>query len=336
MVEFGAFLPTFLHDEPGTDRARAIRDFAIEAERVGFDSIWVTDHLIRANRFYRVAWLEPMAVLKYVTAVTERVKLGTGILILPLREPVLLAKEIATLQDLSGDRFILGGGTGWYDKEFEAIGRSKSHRGTITDEILELVDRLLREPTVSFEGRHFRFEDVSIEPRVTRPPFWIAGGSQVPRAESPEKPTLHPRVLARILRGDGWVTRPTALPEQIRSDWDVIRPALEEQQVDLDRFVVSHENFCHVVDTEDHDEAIAGQRGAYGGVMSDERPFEYFEEVYLTGTPKEIVESLVARAEAGVRYFMLHPLTSDPGQLELWWDRIVGPVRQIVEAKRTS
>jgi probable F420-dependent oxidoreductase len=325
-MQFGAFLPTFIHDD-GPPRAGSLIDFARRAEQIGFDSLWVTDHLIRAERFYRVAWLEPMAVLEYVAAVTSRVRLGTGILIMPLRHPVLLAKEIATLQDLSGNRFILGGGTGWFDKEFEAMGHSKRDRGTLTDEIFDILDLLLTGGSATYEGRHFRFQNISLEPRAQRPPFFIAGGSQVARAESPEKPALHPRVLRRILRGDGWMTRPTALPEQIRNDWDVIRPALEQLRGSHDAFIVSHENFCHVVDTDDHDEAIDAQRRAYGRVMSAERPFEYFESVYLTGTPEEIVDRLVARAEAGVRYFMLHPLVADPGQLELWWELVTEPVK---------
>lgn len=326
-MDFGTFLPTFIADD-GPPEPRALLDYARKAEETGFDSVWVTDHLLRADRFYRVPWLEPMAVLKFVAAVTERVRLGTGILILPLRHPVLLAKEIATLQALSGNRFILGGGTGWHDREFEAVGRSKKARGILTDEIFDLVDLLMTKDSVTYKGRHFVLDGVSIEPRGERPLFWVAGGSQVPREESPEKPVLHPRVLKRILRGDGWFTRPTALPEQIRDDWEQIRPAVVAHRGNLDGFVVSHENFCHVVDTDDHEEAIAEQRKAYGNVMSTERPFEYFESVYLTGTPGEIVDRLVARAGAGVDYFMLHPLVADPGQLELWWDLIVGPVKE--------
>ncbi|HEV3473404.1 MAG TPA: LLM class flavin-dependent oxidoreductase [Actinomycetota bacterium] len=325
-MDFGTFLPTFI-DEDGPPRPGALLDYARKAEETGFDSLWVTDHLLRADRFYRVPWLEPMAVLKFVAGVTERVRLGTGILILPLRHPVLLAKEIGTLQHLSGNRFILGGGTGWHDKEFAAVGRSKKMRGTLTDEVFDLVDLLMTEDSVTYGGRHFKLEDVSLEPRAERPLFWIAGGSQVAREESPEKPVLHPRVLKRILRGDGWFTRPTALPEQISDDWKQIGPAVEQHRGGLDGFVVSHENFCHVVDTNDHDKAIAGQRKAYARVMSAERPFEYFASVYMTGTPSEIVDRLVARAEAGVGYFMLHPLVSDPGQLELWWELIVRPVQ---------
>ena len=325
-MQFGAFLPTFIQDD-GAPRRTALLDFARRAESLGFDSIWVTDHLLRADQFYRVAWLEPMAVLKFVSAVTERVRLGTGILIVPLRDPVLLAKEIATLQDLSGNRFILGAGTGWYPEEFAAVGRRKADRGTLTDEIIDLIDLLLTRESVDHEGRHFRLRDVSIEPRVERPPFWIAGGSQVARAESPEKPELAERVLRRIVRGDGWMTRPTSAPEQIRDDWERIRPAVEAENRSGGEFVVSHENFCHVVDTDDRDKALAAQREAYAGVMSGHRPFEYFQQVYLTGTPSDIVESLVARAEAGVDYFMLHPLVADPDQLDLWTDLLIKPVQ---------
>jgi probable F420-dependent oxidoreductase len=325
-MDFGAFLPTFV-DADGPPRRRSLIDFARHAEAIGFDSLWVTDHLLKAEQFYGVAWLEPMAVLKFVAAVTERVRLGTGILILPLREPVVLAKEIATLQDLSDNRFILGGGTGWAEKEYTAVGRSKRHRGTLTDEILDIVDLLLSGESDSFSGRHFEFEGVSIEPRVERPPFWIAGGSQVARDESPEKPRLHDRVLKRILRGNGWMTRPTASPEQINDDWRVIGPAVEGRVGGRKDFIVSHENFCHVVDTTDRDKAIALQRDAYSRIMSSHRPFEYFEQVYLTGTPDEIVDRLARRAEAGVQYFMLHPLVADPHQLELWWELIVKPVK---------
>jgi probable F420-dependent oxidoreductase len=330
-MEFGAFLPTFIQPEDRSRRS-ALLDFARRAEALGFDSVWVTDHLLRADQFYGVAWMEPMSVLQFVAAVTDRVRLGTGILIVPLREPVLLAKAIATLQDLSGGRFILGAGTGWHDEEFTAVGRKKADRGSLTDEILEIVSRLLAEEAVTFEGRHFRLDHVSIEPHVERPPFWIAGGSQVARAESPEKPELDGRVLRRIVGGDGWVTRPTATPEQIRNDWVRIGPEVRGSAAGSSGFVVSHENFCHVVDTDDRDKALAAQREAYSKVMSGQRPFEYFQRVYLTGTPDDMVDGLLARAEAGVEYFMLHPLVPDPEQLDLWHDLIIKPLRERSDA----
>jgi hypothetical protein len=139
-------------------------------------------------------------------------------------------------------------------------------------------------------------------------------------------------VLRRIVWGDGWVTRPTAAPEQIRDDWAQIAPNVRGPAPGRSPFVVSHENFCHVVDTQDRDKALAVQREAYSHVMSGHRPFEYFQRVYLTGTPDDMVEGLRARAEAGVEYFMLHPLVADPEQLELWHDLIIKPLRERSDA----
>src|SRR5918997_4509985 len=110
---FGVFLPSYIWEGDGPERARGIKDFARTVEDMGFDSIFVTDHLIAAKRFYSVSFLEPLSALAVAAGVTERVRLGTSILIMPLRNPVLLAKELATLQFLSGNRMILGAGVRW-------------------------------------------------------------------------------------------------------------------------------------------------------------------------------------------------------------------------------
>lgn len=326
-IRFGAFLPTFV-EERGVE-GRRLADFARKAEELGFHSLWVTDHLLKATRFYRLSWLEPLTALTQAAAVTERVLLGTGILILPLRHPVLLAKQIATLDLISGGRFVLGAGTGWFDREFEAVGRSKRERGRLTDEVLELVSRLLTEPSVTHHGRHFRLSDVSIEPRPpARTPFWIAGGSQVPKDGSPERPHLADAVLRRIARWEGWIARPTALPDQIGRDFATIRGAVEGRERGWDGFVAAHENFVHVVDTTDHEEALTVQKERFAAVMGTERSFDYLSSVYLSGTPDEIVERVWERIEKGIEYVLLHPLAVDPGQLELWHDLVVDPIRK--------
>lgn len=117
-MKFGVFLPSFLlktRDPSHPDRLRA---FAQRAEELGFDSLWITDHIITARRFYAVSWLDSLMTLGHVAAITSEVRLGTSILILPVRQPTVLAKEIATLHYLSGGRFICGIGTGWYEPEF--------------------------------------------------------------------------------------------------------------------------------------------------------------------------------------------------------------------------
>ena len=116
--------------------------------------------------------------------VTERVRLGTSILIMPLRNPVLLAKELATLQFLSDNRMILGAGVGWNEVEYEAVGVHKSERGKRTDEMLDIMMPLLEGETVTYHGRYYSVDDVFIEPRTSqRPPIWVGGGSQLAEPE---------------------------------------------------------------------------------------------------------------------------------------------------------
>ena len=136
---FGVFLPSYIWEGDGPDRARGIKAFAREVEALGFDSLFITDHLLAARRFYSVSFLEPLASLAVAAGVTERVRLGTSILIMPLRNPVMLAKELATLQFLSENRMILGAGVGWNDAEYEAVGVHKSERGKRTDEMLDII-----------------------------------------------------------------------------------------------------------------------------------------------------------------------------------------------------
>src|SRR6266498_5004753 len=165
IARFGVFLPSYVWEGDGPERSRGIREFARTAEDLGFDSLFVTDHLLAAKHLYSVSFLEPLSALAVASGVTERVRLGTSILILPLRNPVLLAKELATLQFLSENRMILGAGVGWNDAEYEAVGVHKSERGKRTDEILDIMLRLLEGETVTYHGRHYSVDEVFIEPR---------------------------------------------------------------------------------------------------------------------------------------------------------------------------
>ena len=131
---------------------------------------------------------------------TKSVTLGTSILVLPTRHPVVLAKEIASLQHLSGGRYAFGVGVGWYDKEFEAVGGSRTERGRRTDEVLDASMQLLLSRSVSFEGRFYRFDEATVEPLGRVPPVWVAGGRQFAHEASPERPVMAPTVLRRICR----------------------------------------------------------------------------------------------------------------------------------------
>jgi probable F420-dependent oxidoreductase len=327
LSRFGVFLPSYVWQDDGPERARGIADFAREVESIGFDSIFITDHLLAAKHFYSVHFLEPVTTLAMVAGVTERVRLGTSIMIMPLRNPVVLAKELSTLQFLSNERLILGAGVGWYGPEFEAIGTSKFERGKRTDEILDVMQALWAGERVTYDGVHYQVRDAFIEPRSEHPPtLWVGGGSQLADEQSPEAPRFAEPVKARVLRGEGWIARPTAPPDAIARDWKELIAYITHHGRDPADFVPAHENFVHIVLTDDRERALTEQREAFGRVMSSDRGSEYLEKVYLFGTPDEIVEKLQARIDAGIRYFMLHTMTPDPRQLEEWVSHLIEPL----------
>jgi probable F420-dependent oxidoreductase len=320
---FGVFLPSYIWEGDGPERARGIKEFAREVEDLGFDSLFITDHLLAAKRFYSVHFLEPLTALAVAAGVTERVRLGTSILIMPLRNPVILAKELATLQFLSGNRFILGAGVGWNDIEYEAVGTHKSERGKRTDEMLDILFPLFDGERVTYHGRYYSVDDVFIEPRAERPEIWIGGGSQLADPKSPDLPRFVESVKARTLRTDGWIPRPTCPPDEIRRDWAELQDYFVSHGRDPRECVVAHENFLHLVMTNDPARAREEQHRAFAKVMSGERGDQYLETVYLFGTPDEVIASLQARADAGVEYFVLHTMTPDPAQLRTWVEDII-------------
>jgi probable F420-dependent oxidoreductase len=339
---FGVFLPSYIWAGDGPERARGIKEFARTVEDLGFDSIFITDHLLAAKRFYSVSFLEPLSALAVAAGVTERVRLGTSILIMPLRNPVMLTKELATLQFLSANRMILGAGVGWNEQEYLALGVDKSERGKRTDEMLDIMIPLLEGQTVTYHGRYYSVDELFIEPRSSqRPEIWIGGGSQLADEKSPDLPRFVESVKARVLRTDGWIPRPTCPPDDIARDWRELKEYYRKHGRDPSECVVAHENFVHLVLTNDPQKAREEQHRAFLKVMSSERGPKYLESVYLFGTPDEIVASLQARVDAGVEYFVLHTMTPDPGQLQDWIDEIIpyvkfpptaGPVRRMAPA----
>ena len=324
---FGVFLPSFVWAGDGPERAQGIKDFSREVEDLGFDSIFITDHLLAAKQFYSVSFLEPLTALSVVAGVTERVKLGTSVMVMPIREPVLLAKQLATMQFLSNNRFILGAGIGWYPPEYAATGVKKSERGERTDEILDIIVPLLEGKPVTYEGKYYSIEDVLVEPTADRPEVWIGGGSQLADPGSPDLPRFVDAVKKRILNAEGWIPRPTCPPQHIARDWAELQPYLRENGRDPEELTVAHENFFHFVGTQDPVKAREEQHKAMLNVMSEARGPDYLEQVYLFGTPDEVVASLQARADAGVQKFMLHTMTPDPAQLEQWVTHIIPHVR---------
>jgi probable F420-dependent oxidoreductase len=333
-LKLGVFLPSYLLPGQEANHGEQIRRFASRAEELGFESLFITDHLLTARRFYRVSWTEPLMTLCHAAAVTSRIQLGTSVLVLPTHNPVVLAKEIATLQHLSGGRYIYGVGTGWYPPEFESTGGTRQQRGRRTDEVLEASMQLLKAPAQSFEGRHYQFKDITVEPLSQIPPVWVAGGRQYAHEASPDQPTMDPRVLDRIVRWDGWIARPTSPPDQITLDLQEIDQELERRGSSRAQkgFVVAHENFCWLTEKANAEEVTAEQQRYMLGVVSDERPWDYIDAVYLTGSIDQIQRRIQERIDVGVEHMFLHTMTADLGQLELFAKHLLEPFKAVVPA----
>lgn len=334
-MKLGVFVPSYLLPGADAQHGQQIRRFAARAEELGFDSLFITDHLLTARRFYRVSWTEPMMTLSHVAAVTSRVQLGTSILVLPTHNPVVLAKEIATLQHLSGGRYIYGVGTGWYPPEFEATGGTRQQRGGRTDEVLDASMQLLCGANQTYHGRYYNFEDITVEPLSHVPPVWVAGGRQYAHESSPDQNKMDAKVLQRVCRWDGWIARPTSPPEELALDLAEIDAELRRQGTSRQRkgFVVAHGNFCWLTEKTNRDEVIAEQQRYILGVVSDERPWEYIEAVYLTGTIDEIQRRIQQRIDVGIEHMFLHTMTADLGQLDLFAKHILEPFKNVAPGR---
>jgi alkanesulfonate monooxygenase SsuD/methylene tetrahydromethanopterin reductase-like flavin-dependent oxidoreductase (luciferase family) len=320
-MQFGVWLPSFTWPDHTWEPAHYLKEWCRKLDAAGLD-IWVIDHLLVAPGLYGGSWLEPMELLSYAAALTERVKLATGILVLPVRNPVLLAKEIATLQALSGYRFTFGVGPGWHKQEFDVTGSRIEERGRRTDEILEAVRLLLEQPSASYHGRYYSFDDIVLQPHVGQlPDVWVAGGSRQP--DPTDDPDIHdtygyihPQVVQRILRHKNWLSRCSGTQEWVIRDWGVIQDEARKAGQDPSELVFGHCNFTHFTPFRRHEDALAAQRPYFFRAMGERRSFEHLQASYLLGTNAEIVARLEELAAAGCRYLVLGPVSSDPYQLD--------------------
>lgn len=177
-MNFGITLPNF---GKYADRNEIIK-IALTAEELGFDSIWVSDHIIipESHEGFGDIFYEPLVTLSFLASITKDIKLGSSVIILPYRNPVVLAKMISTLDQLSGGRVILGVGAGWLEREFQALGVPFSNRGKMTGEFISILKTLWTQENPSFKGKYFNFSDIKFLPKPVQkphPPIWVGGGS---------------------------------------------------------------------------------------------------------------------------------------------------------------
>ncbi len=318
-LRFGVWIPTYAwQDEPrGPENVRKLRESILKCEEYGLD-IWVIDHLLSAPGLYGNAWLEPLTMLSYAAALTSTVRLGTGILVLPVRHPVMLAKEISTLCHLTGHRYVFGVGPGWYAREYEVTGSRIEERGARTDEIIDAVSLLLSTPNATFRGRYYQFQDVTIDPRPSRlPEVWVSGGSRVPDPDEHDVPRLARSVATRIVKAGHWLSRCSGTQEWIKRDWADLQAHARRMGRDPKGVAFGHANFIHLVETADHERAVAQSKDPYLRVMGAHRSWEHLQECYLVGSVDRINARIADLVQAGLQYLVLGPVTDDPGQIDL-------------------
>jgi alkanesulfonate monooxygenase SsuD/methylene tetrahydromethanopterin reductase-like flavin-dependent oxidoreductase (luciferase family) len=328
-MEYGTWIPAYCY--PGLDHERVqreVRAFSERANKHGID-LFVIDHLLHAPGLYGMPWMEPLTTLTYASAVATDVRVGTGILVAPLRNPVLLAKEIATIDFLTGGRYVNGLGPGWYPGEFKAIGNRVQERGKRTDEIIDALGLLLTRPNATFKGRYYEFEDVTIEPRPAKPPpLWISGGSRIPDPEYTDPPVLAPTVLERILKADCWLSRCSGNQEFVLNDIAQVRAALRERGRPEDDVRFGHCQFIYVADEHDREKALHVQRPHFEQVMGTHRSFEHLQQCYLLGSDDDIVARMRELKDHGLTYLLMGPVSDDPEQLDLIKERIIPRIEE--------
>ncbi len=154
------------------------------AEERGLDSIWVTDHVIvprDVSIIYKDHMLDPLAILPWLAGVTQRVSLGTSVVILPYRSPIPVAKLLASVDVLSGGRLIFGAAVGWMEGEFATLGVPIKERASRTDEMLQLVQALWTQEYPEIQTKRYKLQNVKASPlplQKPRPPIWIGGSSE--------------------------------------------------------------------------------------------------------------------------------------------------------------
>jgi probable F420-dependent oxidoreductase len=302
-MRFGIHIPTCIEGMMFPipfARPSDILPTALLAERLGFDSVWGNDHMTTQRYVQREFpappnFYEPLIVFTWVAAHTERIRLATGIIVLPMRTMPVLAKQVATLDQLSGGRVILGVGAGAYREEYEALSpdAKDARRGTIVDEGMQALRLLFTERRATFKGRYVRFEEVESFPKPVQTPLpMYAGGN-------------HPEVRRRAGQwAEGWM--PAVLsPEEIARGVDDMKRHAERAGRDWTAIDIAPQFAVAIGRT--HDEAVTRFHASqlYKHLESLKRSTLReqtggFEHRNLVGSPEEICERIRAYQRVGV------------------------------------
>ncbi len=305
MIELAVAIPqTFLRGPVDTVR---IRSYLARAEKLGFGSAWVVEQVLGS-----IPSLEPVELLTYAAAVTERIRLGSAVLLTALRSPVHLAKSLATLDQLSHGRLIVGVGLGGNPGVYAAYGISAERRAARFAEGIRLMKRLWTEPRVTFEGDFWRLQNASMEPKPLQkphPPIWFGGH--------------HPNALRRAADlGDGFMGAGSLSTAKFADEVRLLKKLLQDAGRDPRAFPIGKRVYIAV----DRDKARAATRlaewfGAFYG-----KP-QMAGEVCVWGPPDECLDRLGEVVAAGARLVMLHPVFDELEHLEQFASSIAPKLR---------
>jgi probable F420-dependent oxidoreductase len=258
-MKFGLGIP---HAGAAAQGAKIVR-FAQRAEALGFESLWCGDHIILPTAgtnqypytddgsFARpsdIGFLETMTVLAFVASVTQRVRLGSTVIILPYRNPIVQAKMFASLDVLSGGRAICGVGVGWLEKEFDTLGVPYAERGPMSDEFLAIFRTLWTESHPEHNGKFYQFDGIQLQPKPLQNPLpiWVGGHSK--------------RAIRRaIAYGQAW--HPTRMtPAYVAEHIPYLRQEAERAGRDPDSIIISLKRGLHLTDI-----GLAGKMISHAG-----------------------------------------------------------------------
>ena len=256
-------------------------------DRYSYDSIWFSDRVV-SDRLAP----EPMIAMSMVAASSEKMKFGTAVTQLPLRNPVVLAKEMATLDYLSGGRFLPAVGLGQEDpREYEACGVQKEDRGRRADEAMAVMRRLWTEDGVTHHGEFFSLTDITVTPKPVQSPsmpLWVGGRSKAAV-----------RRAGRL--GDGWLVS-SATPVEIGEGATLLFDTAAEYGREVDSDHIGALIGFYIADSAE--EAIrVGEP-----FITRARPDAHFTEYSALGTPHQVVQTIEQYLKAGASKFVMRPL----------------------------
>jgi probable F420-dependent oxidoreductase len=298
---------------PEMPDARALIEYGVRMEKLGFESIWAWDHiLLGVEPSFPIH--EALTMLTAIAARTEKIRVGTGILVMPMRNPVLLAKELATIDHISNGRLLVGAAVGWYKREFDSLGVDFSRRGKIMEQSLEVINRLWTEDRVDGEYPPNNLRGAVFQPKPLqkpRPPILIGGYVDA--------------VLKRAAtKGDGWLTY-YYTAESFARAWAKIRGFAEEAGRDPDTLISTNQlPIC------------IGARAKIEAPMKQwlQTEWDYASwsestmESAIMGTVEECVEQLEPHLATGIDRIIFVPYRYEKEQVEAVAQEIIPRLRK--------